>query len=311
MNDVPRTPERPEDLDDFYRRASALDASRPAPGTREAILAYAEQLAASRAGSAPTVRRGAALPAIRHALRSFWRPAVFGTFAAAALAGLLVAPHWLGSGAAPHEVPLAQSVSTADVAARAAPPPELPAAPESSGSAGKVGPPAPFPQSAQDGRSAALGKPHAAPRRADSSRQESMQAVGGVDAPVASRAVQAKALTPAAAAATAAAAAPAARANGEPSTDPGEAVRRAAEAGDLPRLAQSLQAANGIDSRDAAGRAALMRATRAGQLQAVNLLLVHGADPNIADAGGTTPLQAARDAGQTAIAAALQRHGAR
>lgn len=305
MNDVPRTPERPEDVDDFYRRASALDASRPGPRTREAILAYAEQLAASRAGSALRVHRTAALPALRHALRSFGRPAVFGTFAAAALAGLLVAPHWLGSGAPPHEVPLVQSAATADVATRAAPPPELPAAPESSGSAGKVGPPAPVAQSAQNARTAARGRPNAAPRRADSSRQESMQAMGGIEAPVAALAVQAKPPMPAAAAA------PAARANGEPSTDPGEAVRRAAEAGDLPRLAQSLQAANGIDARDTAGRTALMRATRAGQLQAVNLLLVHGADPNIADAGGTTPLQAAREAGQTAIAAALQRHGAR
>ena len=92
---------------------------------------------------------------------------------------------------------------------------------------------------------------------------------------------------------------------------PAAAVRRAAEMGDLSGLQRLLEKPTDIDSRDAAGRTALMLATLHGQTDAVAALLAYGADPNAADADGTTPLQAARAGDHPAIVAALQRYGAR
>jgi ankyrin repeat protein len=93
--------------------------------------------------------------------------------------------------------------------------------------------------------------------------------------------------------------------------DPAAAVRRAAEIGDLSGLQRLLEKQTDIDSRDAAGRTALMLATLHGQSDAVAALLAYGADPNAAAADGTTPLQAARAGAHPAIVAALQRYGAR
>src|SRR5215472_2562328 len=81
MNDLPQEPQPPEDVDDFYRRTSALDPSRPGEQVRGIVLAHAEGLAAQRARARQKRRR--------------WQPAIFGTLAAAVLAGLVVAPHWL------------------------------------------------------------------------------------------------------------------------------------------------------------------------------------------------------------------------
>lgn len=66
-----------EDIDEIYRRASALDSSRPSEGLRRKVLDHAAALTA-----APP----------RPAARARWRPAVFGTAAAAALAVLLIVP---------------------------------------------------------------------------------------------------------------------------------------------------------------------------------------------------------------------------
>jgi hypothetical protein len=66
-----------EDIDEIYRRASALDSSRPSEGLRRKVLDHAAALTA-----APP----------RPAARARWRPAVFGTAAAAALAGFLIMP---------------------------------------------------------------------------------------------------------------------------------------------------------------------------------------------------------------------------
>jgi hypothetical protein len=97
----------------------------------------------------------------------------------------------------------------------------------------------------------------------------------------------------------------------EAPADPAAAVRRAAEIGDLSGLQILLEKQTDIDSRDAAGRTALMLATLHGQSGAVAALLAYGADPNAAAADGTTPLQAARAGDHPAIVAALQRYGAR
>jgi hypothetical protein len=88
------------------------------------------------------------------------------------------------------------------------------------------------------------------------------------------------------------------------------ALHRAAEKGDLKGLQASLDQQVDINSRDEAGRTALLLATLHGQTKAVNMLLAHGADPNIADANGITPLHAAMAGGQSAIVVALKRVGA-
>jgi uncharacterized protein len=97
----------------------------------------------------------------------------------------------------------------------------------------------------------------------------------------------------------------------EAPADPAAALRRAAEIGDLSGLKALLEKQADTDSRDAAGRTALMLATLHGQTNAVAALLAYGADPNAADADGATPLQAAKAGDHPAIVAALQRYGAR
>ena len=97
----------------------------------------------------------------------------------------------------------------------------------------------------------------------------------------------------------------------EAPADPAAAFRRSAEIGDLSGLQVLLVKQTDIDSRDAAGRTALMLATLHGQTDAVAALLVYGADPNATDANGATPLQAAMTGGHPAIVVALQRYGAR
>jgi len=82
MSKVPPSQDQPDDVDDQYRRASALDPSRPSEAVRRAVLAHAAQLVAKRATR-------------RAVNQAWWRPAIFGTLAAAALAGLVVAPRFL------------------------------------------------------------------------------------------------------------------------------------------------------------------------------------------------------------------------
>ncbi len=88
MNDVPPSRDPPEDLDEHYRRVSGLDPSRPSESVRRTVLMHAAQLAAERRAKIDSTR-----PA---ANRAGWRSALFGTLAAAALAGLLMTPQFLG-----------------------------------------------------------------------------------------------------------------------------------------------------------------------------------------------------------------------
>jgi hypothetical protein len=74
---LPPTHEPPDDFDDWYRRVSAQDPSRPSETVRQAVLTHAASLVRSPRSA-----------------RSSHRRALLGTLAAAALAGLLVTPHW-------------------------------------------------------------------------------------------------------------------------------------------------------------------------------------------------------------------------
>jgi len=89
-----------------------------------------------------------------------------------------------------------------------------------------------------------------------------------------------------------------------------QALRLAAETGDLKRLQRILDQSTDVNSRDDAGRTALLLATLNGQTEAVKLLLAHGANPNTADAQGATPLSAALAGNHSTIIRMLEHAGA-
>jgi hypothetical protein len=301
MNKAPPSQDQPEDVDDQYRRASALDPSRPSEAVRRAVLAHAAQLAAGRA----TRIAGSKTMSTRTAVnQAWWRPAILGTLAAAALAGLMIAPRFLEAPRPPRTQPNAAPALVAQA-------PDT-RADERTQSAPALGPE----RTAKSGAStrnadllshtggarpkvSAGASSRAAPVAAEAQSTDAM--VGGVEASQ-QRAPRNTSL------ATATTAVPR---TSEAPADPAAAVRRAAEIGDLSGLQMLLEKQTDIDSRDAAGRTALMLATLHGHTDAVATLLAYGADPNAAAADGTTPLQAARAGDHPAIVAALQRYGAR
>jgi hypothetical protein len=312
MNKVPPSQDQPEDVDDQYRRASALDPSQPSEAVRRAVLAHAAQLAAERAtrieGSKTKSTRTAVNPA-------WWRPAILGTLAAAALAGLMIAPRFLEAprvqGNRPNTAPalVAQAPDTrADERAPSAPAlgPERTAKPGASTRNADVL----SPTGGARPKASARASSGAAPVAADSASvarraREEAQSTGAMVASVEASQQRAPRNTSLATATTAV------PRISEAPADPAAAVRRAAEMGDLSGLQMLLEKQTDVDSRDAAGRTALMLATLHGQTDAVAALLAYGADPNAAAADGTTPLQAARAGDHPAIVAALQRYGAR
>jgi hypothetical protein len=95
LNEVPPSQDDPDEVDELYRRASALDDSRPSELVRRRILQHAAQLATER-----TAQNSAARIPTR-AVGTWRRPAIFGTLAAAALAGLLIVPQFLTPSAPP------------------------------------------------------------------------------------------------------------------------------------------------------------------------------------------------------------------
>jgi hypothetical protein len=346
-----------DDVDDQYRRASALGASRPSERVRRAILAHAAQLAEERAAlrrvaaprevAAPMAANDdipAKLAVPRHAANQSWRrPAIFGTLAAAGLAGLLIAPRFLPN-RAPSTAALSENEAArpgADaVTAPKSPPPPLAAVP----SPAPAPPPALLAQlapqelaakkssaqesQAQDkstnGARASNGQNMFEARRQREAQRQSevrQDAPGFVPDPGATSAITSRADL---AAASAQAASPRtealSRAAMSPSAaylaagrldEPAAALRRAAEAGDVGVIQGLLDQHAVIDGRDASGRTALLLATLHGRLAAVEALLKGGADPNAADSGGMTPLQAAVAGDQPQIEAALRRAGAR
>ncbi len=298
MNEVPPGQDEADDADDLYRRASARDESRPSEGVRRRVLDHAAQLAAERAAQISAVK----LAATRAANRRWRRPAIFGTLAAAALAGLLVAPRFFTPGAPP---PTASQVPRASLPPQAATPPaaesylqeaQAPAV----ASLAPQRTPAPIAESAGKNSLAAPKIMGSARSKAAASADMAADARRGQD-------VSASGAT--AAAAPPHSAAPAAAAPG--SSEPAAELRHAAETGDIPRLQMLLGRQLAIDARDENGRTALMLAVLRGESRAVDMLLASGADPNAADGRGTTPLQAAVAGNQPAIVAALQRAGAR
>ena len=299
MNDQPREPQPPGDVDEFYRRASALDPSRPGDHVRRSVLAHAKELASARARSQQKRLR--------------WRPAVFGTLAAAVLAGLVIAPHWLSlrSPAAPAPPPAPNASAQTQHAREAMPAPAptptaptttAPATPVRAASAPAAPAPATPPAVTSEGAHIPAPASHYSP--SDSSAAAADANVAGESH---SNLAEITAKPPSSSAARNAAAPAAPRAQ----IAPQESLQQAAAVGDLATLQRLLGANTDIDARDAQGRTALMHAVLHGQERAVELLLAAGASPLAADSEGTTPLQAAEASGERGIGAALQRYGAR
>jgi Ankyrin repeats (3 copies) len=95
MNEIPPDQGEADELDELYRRASAADPSRPSDSVRRAVLEHAAQLAEQRSLKTGPVNIDITRPAANQAWR---RPAIFGTLAAAALAGLMIAPQFFSPG---------------------------------------------------------------------------------------------------------------------------------------------------------------------------------------------------------------------
>jgi len=328
MNEIPPNQDQADEVDNRYRRESALDPSRPSESVRRAVLEHATQLAAERSAKNGPAQIGAARPA---ANPRWWRPTAFGTLAAAALAGLLIIPRFLAP-----DAPLVGALPTAPVRTNAAataasqaeireqPPvamadvrPSSPPPPEESSLQPDERALKPRVSSRNEGTvadSAAEIDAKNAPAKVQSMTNARSTAAGGGSETDARRA-QTRGATGisasprqsvAPAASSAAPTAPPARL-----ADSAAEVRRAAEIGAVPELQTLLGQQGDIDARDESGRTALMLATLSGQARAVDMLLAHGADPNAADAQGVTPLQAAIAGDRPAIAAALRRAGAR
>jgi len=301
MNEVPPGRDESDDVDDLYRRASALDESRPSELVRRRVLDHAAQLAAERAAKNVPPRIASARGANRTWRRR--RPAIFGTLAAAALAGLLITPRFFTPSVPPGAPPSAPPMAALPTMT-AAPPAadsrnqEAPAPAAAEQRANRIaGPAAEF--AAKD---SPAKMQNMAAARSKTAASAGMQAEARRDQDVASTATsQAGALAQPMASLAAAGR----------SSDPAAELRRAAEIGDLPEMQTLLDKQPLIEARDENGRTALMLAALHGQSQAVDVLLAHGADPNAADGHGTTPLQAAVAGNQQAIAAALRRAGAR
>jgi hypothetical protein len=340
MNEIP--PNQEDEVDDLYRRESALDPSRPSESVRRAVLEHATRLAAERSAKSGPAQIGAARPA---ANPRWWRPTAFGTLAAAALAGLLIIPRFLAP-----DAPLVGALPTAPVRPNAAAPAasqaEIREQPQDAMADVRPSSPPPPEESALQPNGRAL-KPRASSRNeatvADSAAEidaknapakvQSMinarSAAAGGGSETDARRAQTRGATgisaspPQSAASPPQSTAPTAQSAASPRqsvapaapparlADSAAEVRRAAEIGAVPELQTLLDRQGDIDARDDSGRTALMLATLSGQARTVDMLLAHGADPNAADAQGVTPLQAAIAGDRPAIAAALRRAGAR
>jgi hypothetical protein len=278
VNELPPSDNSPNDVDEHYRRASALHPSRPSGASRQAVLEHAAALAAEHAAKQKAAADGcsareasSARPASN---RARWRPAIFGGLAAASLAGLLIAPRFLTQ----------RSTQV---------PPSAPAAAPSHDIAG---------ERASTPPAETAGAAKSSVRSADASRLDS--------APPRSFGRNAAAPRPPAIEELATSRATAGGSKAAPPPDPA-ALRQAAEIGDLRGLQMLLEDRVSIEARDASGRTALMVAVLHGHGDIVDALLARGANPNAADAQGATPLQTAVATNQPAVAAALRRAGAR
>jgi Meckel syndrome type 1 protein len=337
MNEVPPDQGEANDVDDHYRRVSAADSSRPSESVRRAVLDHAAQLAAQRSFETGPVNIDITRPAANQAWR---RPAIFGTLAAAALAGFMIAPQFFSPRApdtAISRVEESQRQSTAAPTAQAptaAQAPIVAQAPAATSQVPAAAPAVPLraPSSqttdqvaemkadkrSVGGAARVAASPPVIP--ADNGSADAQNLANATNAPdsaseTAGAKIDARRMQSSGSSVSSfSAGLPQKVAPMLPAPRPADLsaqLRRAAEIGDVPALQAVLGSQPVIDARDDGGRTALMLATLHGQNRAVEVLLASGADPNAADARGITPLQAAEAANQTVIVEALRRAGAR
>jgi len=289
MNATPPPDDAADDLDSLYRKGAARDASRPSARTRQAILDYSSRMAARRLDAQQAdrphpredsrARRGLARGVRPSGPR--WRQSlVVGSLAAAALAGVLIAPQFL---------PLA-------------PPPAPPAPPAAPPAAGPAARQAAVPEPRASGPALQAEAPVAAVEEAAPRRTAAVPALPAAPAPAVP--VPATPRPSQDAPAVSASADQVAPAAGAPAS-------RAAAISRPPEPERAPAATDSVDARDSDGRTPLMRAVLQGRLDSINDLIRRGADPNAADFAGVTPLHAARARNEREIAEALVRAGAR
>jgi hypothetical protein len=301
MNRIPANDDD-EELDQRFRSGLADEEGRPNEAVRRAILENGARAAAAQ--------RERSRPAANDAR---WRPAIFGTLAAAVFAGLLVVPIL--------RAPVVQPPSAASSqASKSAPAPTSIA----DGAAGKE-----QSDDAANAPRATAVKPQIAVPKATTSNgsMRAQPAAPAADDTVKPAIAASKSTTSnftvlpqvassVAADASASAAAPAAARHAAAldaiaGADQSASLRDAAAIGDTSMVQSLVAASPRIDSRDANGRTALMLAVMNGHADVVAALLAHGADANAADDRGTTPLQIARALGRPEIIDSLLRAGAR
>ena len=305
------------ELDELYRRTGVQDPARPGAAARQRILERGAQAAAEHAAR---TRRGwrSALRAwlARSRERGMWT--VFAPLAAAAFAAVILVPIFRPAPIMPRTTTEAPSQGLS--LHRQAP---------SMQTAPAVGAPASAPMSIAKNLTAPLSPPPppstvtnmpVVPVSPREQRLASPPAAEGEQAELAASSAR-QADVASGAAANVAPQAPAARGSakvmaGRPAElhllpeSEGEALRRAAAAGDEPQLARLLQAGPALESRDPHGRTALMLAVLNGRTEAVQMLLAHGADPDAGDEDGRTPLALARARGNAAMISTLENAGA-
>jgi ankyrin repeat protein len=312
MSTMPPQKDEPDDIEAEYRRWSASDTARPADSVRTAVLAHAARLAAERRNSLPSSKSKRA--------RYRWAAPIFGGLAAAALVGFLVIPRFIDSGQSAGK-------SADALVARDAQSTTLPQAPPP-GVAAKSPAPARESIDAKATANASSSATSRAKRTSPASPSAPVQELNKSVVVTGSLAGRSKTeAAPNGGAEAAADSAPSARlaasapsaafrpragftATAGSSVDIGAELRRSANLGDFPGVTALLGGKVDLESRDSAGRTALMLAASSGRTAVVNALLARGADPNATDSYGATPLGAALAGNYAEIADALKRAGA-
>jgi hypothetical protein len=326
MKDAPPEREDEEDIDGLYRRASALDDSRPSERVRNAILEHATHLARTSRPVAPQssdARSTDARSGMPAWLRQAFGPLV-GSLAVAGLAALLIAPNYLNVGA-----------RKAATSVNAVPPPTYAPEPPPAGEYGAPEPRASAP-TPLDELKQPRGEQRAAQRSANNSPMQErrpMQERQNADSqplraaaapPPPAPSSTAPASSPATASTTASASsiasaaspppAPFAEIAGNTASGAAGANAGAAAPAAADRVAsaarRSSNAAKALQSEPGPGATELRAAAESGDLAALDQALAKHIDLEARDAQGRTALMLATLHGQRGAVQELLRHGA-
>ena len=336
----PDPDDRPDDLTERYRAASAQDPARPSDAIRQSIFAHARMVAAGQtvARTGPPGTRG------RAANDPSWRRAIAASVIVTGLATVL-AWHFHARGPVPGQRPDAASWNSgADKRLAAARPaagagkPSEPLPPESKASNAPAPnavtapsrqrlvaqaesphtPHAEAPGTAHDETAAFASEAGSAAssREALASVEVTAERNANLAGRVASSESESRITSAQAAAAPATppsplearrSAAPGAAASDRAKAQPAPPLVMAAESGDLGQIEQLLRGGASTEQADARGRTPLLIATLRADLPMVRRLLAAGARADAVDANGDTPLAAARRQGPPELINLLER----